>query len=198
MSSSTTPKLAFNADNLHHEETVKLIITRLMWIATTTIASWITVGLIAYLTHFPVPADRPDSLNAHQPHMLSIRFVAAILIAHLVSVMTVQIFAPRAVIRGRLASNTMFSALVLSLCASLSVVAHLVPPTGLFYLKTSLEIAFDFTFVIANIFLCGIIGLMIYWARETRLADMVEIYWSLGLMFLLALSTALVLAVVSV
>lgn len=197
MSSSTKIKSGLDADYYPHEDSVKLIVTRLLWIGTISIISWLAIGAIVFLTQFP-PTGQRQGLGIHETHILSVRFAAAILIAHFVSVVVVQVFAPRAVNRARLASNTMFSLLVLSICVSISVVAHLVPTPALPYLKPAFEIAFQPTFVISNLLLSGIAGLMIYWSRETRLADIVEIYWSLGLMFLLGLSTALVMAVVSV
>ncbi|MDZ4834638.1 MAG: hypothetical protein SGJ27_12740 [Candidatus Melainabacteria bacterium] len=198
MSSTTRLKTGFASDNIEHEDTAKLIIGRLLWIAVTTIASWVVVGVLIHFTHFPAYPRKLDELGIYQSPILSVQFAAAILIAHFVSVFVVQIFAPRAVNRARLASNTMFSALVLSLCASVSVVSRMIPVQGIPYLNSAIQLAYQPTFIIANLLLCGITGLMIYWSREIRLADMVEIYWSLGLMFLLALSTALVMAVVSV
>jgi hypothetical protein len=198
MSSSMKIKPGFGSDYYPHEDNVRLVLARLFRIAATTIVSFIIVGAIVSLTQFPPAGQRQEGLGIHETHILSVQFAAAILIAHYVSVLMVQIFAPPAVNRARLASNTMFSLLVLTLCVSVSVVAHLVPVQALPYLKPAFEIAFQPTFVIANLLLCGITGLTIYWSRETRLADMVEIYWSLGLMFLLSLSTALVMAVVSI
>lgn len=197
MSSTTNIKPA--SKKTPSEDTVQLVITRLLWVALNTIAAWIIVGAIAFFTQFPPLGQRQEGLGINQTHnLLSVRFSALILIAHIVSVLSVQILAPRAVNRARLASNSMFSLLVLSICASVSVVAHLVPLQALPYLKTSFEIAFQPLFVIANLLLSGITGMMIYWSREMRLADMVEVYWSLGLMFLLGLSTAVIMAIVSV
>lgn len=198
MSSSTKIKTGHRSDYYPHEDSVQLVVARLLWIATTTIGFWIVVGTIAFFTQFPPIEQKQEGLGIHEAHILSVQFAAALLIAHFLSVIAVQVFAPRAVNRCRLASNTMFSLLVLTICVSISVVARLVPAQALPYLKPAFEIAFQPTFVIANLLLCGITGLMIYWSREMRLADMVEIYWGLGLMFLLSLSTALVMAVVSI
>ncbi len=198
MSSSTKTKSGQRSDYYPHEDTVQLIIGRLAWIATTSIVFWIMVCTIAFFTQFPPPGQKQEGLGIHEPHILSVRFAAAILISHFLSVVVVQVFAPRAVNRSRLASNTMFSLLVITICASISIVAHLLPAPASPYLKPAFEIAFQPTFVIANLLLSGITGLTIYWSREIRLADMVEIYWGLGLMFLLGLSTALVMAVVSI
>lgn len=198
MSSSTKTQSGHRSDYYPHEDSVQLIISRLVWIATTSIVFWIVVCTIACFTQFPPIGEKHEGLGLHEPHILSVQFAAAILISHFLAIVTVQVFAPRAVNRSRLASNTMFSLLVLSICASISVVAHLVPAPALPYIKPALETAFQPTFVIANLLLSGITGLTIYWSREIRLADMVEIYWGLGLMFLLGLSTALVMAVVSI
>ena len=86
----------------------------------------------------------------------------------------------------------------MSLCASITLVTGILPPDTVTYFKSALAIAFQPAFVIANFLLCAVCGLGIYWARESRIVDMVEIYWSLGLMLLLGLSIALVMAIVQV
>lgn len=186
-----------NAIETAREETVRLVIVRLLWIASVTIFAWCVIAAMVYLTPFPAMPVDSEAEPAATP-ILSIRFAGAILIAHFVSVLVVQVLAPRAVIKSRLVSNTMFSGLLLSLCGAISLVGQIVPPESVPYLKGALAIAFKPAFVIANFLLCSVAGILIYWARETGLADVVEIYWSLGLMFLFGLAIALVTAVVAI
>jgi len=179
----------------HREDSVRVIMQRLLFILGTSAFCWAVLGVIIYTTSFPAMTPVQEGQIPPGPELLSIRVAAGILISHFVSVLAVQILAPRAVIRSRLISNTMLGGLLTCFCAVFSVIGQLVPSDAVPYMKQALSIAYYPPFVIAN-FIAGIVvGLMIYIYRETRPADQSEIYWCLGLMFLYGLSIALVMAI---
>ena len=89
----------------------------------------------------------------------------------------------------------MFGGLILAICVAISIAANLVPPDAIPYLKQAIAFAYGPPFVIANFLLCTLTGFFIYRFRELILACMIELYWSLGLMFLLGLAIALLMAI---
>lgn len=195
MSSSTNapPSIQNFADR--QEDTVRVIIQRLLFISSAVIFSWFVLAMILHFTSFPALQPPSDGQPSQGPAMLSVRIGAGLLITHYLVTTFVQMFAARRLVRGRLISNTMFGGLILAICVAISIAAKLVPPDAIPYLKQSIVIAYGPPFVIANFLLCTLTGFFIYRFRELFLACMIELYWSLGLMFLLGLAIALLMAI---
>lgn len=195
MSSSTKPTASSQTSDEQQEDTVRVIAQRLIFICVTVFAWWIAFIVMLYFVSFPPIQPVAEGQPAVAPEMLSVRLASGLLITHFLSVLCTQAFAARRILSARLISNTMFGGLILSLCVAISLVAGLVPPNAIPYLKKAIEIAYNPAFVIANFLLCTLTGFLLYRFREARLACMVELYWSLGLMFLLGLAIALLQAV---
>lgn len=195
MSSSTNATTDIQTFEDQREDTVRVIVQRLMFISSTEIFCWVVFVVFLHFMRFPVLQPNVEGQPIEGPDMLSVRLAANLLLTQFVSQLFIQAFAARHIVRARMISNTMFGGLVLSLCVAITVAANLIPPNAIPYLKQAIAIAYNPAFVIANFLLCSLSGFLLYRFREVRFACMVELYWSLGLMFLLGLAIALLAAI---
>ncbi len=92
----STNESSANLPSLEHErdETVKLVLDRLIFIVCASVLCWCAIGGILFSTSFPSLAPAVEGKPLEGPVLLSVRLGAAILIAHFVSVVLVQLFAP--------------------------------------------------------------------------------------------------------
>lgn len=194
MSTATdsSPKFSSETDT---DDLIRSIVNRLLFVVGATLFCWLILAIVIYTTSFPVLPSPVEGQPPEAASMLSVRFAAGILITHFVSTFCIQTFAPASIVRERLFSNSMLSALVLALCFSITLVAPVLPPDAVPYIKQATIIAFHPAFIVANFLLTAATGLLMYWYREIRIMDIIEIYWGLGVMFLLGLATALTIAV---
>jgi hypothetical protein len=197
MPSTANPRSNIQDLDIEQEDSVRVIIQRLVFISGVSILFWLAFNVFLYTTPFPALPPIQDGQPPEAPAILSVRVGAGILIVHYLSVLCTQTFAASRVIRARLISNTMFGGLLICLCVAVTMVVPLVPPDTVLYLKQAMAIAFHPGFVVANFLLCTLSGFFVYRYREVLIADMTELYWSLGLMFLFGLAIALVTAISS-
>jgi hypothetical protein len=195
MSSSTNSPSSIQDFDQLREDTVRIVLQRLIFISSAVFFFWFVFTMILHFTSFPVLQASREGQTAPAPSMLSVRIAAGFLITHFISMLFVQSFAAGRLVRARLISNTMFGALILAISVAISMAANLIPLDAIPYLKQAIAIAYSPPFVIANFLLCTLAGFFIYRYREVRMLCMIELYWSLGLMLLLGLAIGLLLAI---
>lgn len=196
MNIQSTSQTEANLDSNEHgsSEPAKLIVFRLIWTSFTVLLCW--GALLATLSLVNLPQAASNETQA-ETSLVSCRIAAFILIVNFLSISMVNFLAPSHVLRGRLVSNTIFGGLLLAILAALTLVAQILSANTYNLFKAGVQIAYQPSFLSANLVLSALTALIIYGFRRVKLADMTEVYWGLGLMFLFGLAISLVSMIVA-
>ncbi|MBX9666891.1 MAG: hypothetical protein K2X93_04695 [Candidatus Obscuribacterales bacterium] len=176
-------------------ESVKLVVSRLLWASFTALLCW--GALVATLAMVNLPQLTPAGDSQGETSLVGCRIAAFILIINFLSVFLVNLLAPLHVLRARLISNTIFGGLILAILTALTLISKVLPANTYTIFKGAVKTVYDPSFLTANLISSALCALIVYFFRGVRLADMTEVYWSLGLMFLFGLAVSLVSMIVA-
>lgn len=168
---------------VHETESVDAVIFRLTILAGITLLAWCSVLFFAW---------SPTLMAAGTTETASARMGATILLTQVATFLLTQMLAPRVVVESRLVSNTVFSLVITTVCAAITIALPLVPAQSLVRMKMGAMLGFSPVFLAANILACLALGLLIYRLRKLPLFDYVEVYWNLALFLLAGLGIALI------
>lgn len=164
-------------------ESADAVIFRLTTLAGVTLLAWCMVLFIAW---------SPTLTIAGTLETQAVRLGAIIMLTQIATFLLIQLLAPRVVVESRLLSNTIFSLVITTICAAISIALPLVPTQSLSRMKMGAMLGFSPVFLAANIVVCLALGLLIYRLRRLPLYDYVELYWNLGLFLLAGIGIGLV------
>lgn len=164
-------------------ESADAIIFRLTILAGVSLIAWCVVLFFAW---------SPAMAISGTPESAALRLGATIMLTEVVTFLVVQLVAPRIVVEARLVSNTIFSLVITTICAAITIALPLVPAQCLSRMKMGAMLGFNPIFLAANILVCLAIGLLIYRLRKLPLYDYVELYWNLGLFLLAGIGVGLI------
>jgi|AGTN01.2.fsa_nt_gi hypothetical protein len=170
-------------DEIRETESADAVIFRLTILAGITLLAWCFVLFIAW---------SPTLTTGGTPETQAVRLGATIMLTQLATFLLVQTLAPRVVVESRLLSNTIFSLVITTVCAAITIALPLVPSQSLARMKMGAMLGFNPIFVVANILVCVALGLLIYRLRNLPLFDYVELYWNLGLFLLMGIGVGLI------